>query len=320
MAGVISPSMPVAVVENPVHGNRSYSTLNEGLGEVLRFGAYGPDVIEHLKWMERTLAPVLSSALDEADGIDLKRLSARALQMGDEIHNRNVAATSLLVRELAPTLATLTEPETDAVLSFLADNDHFFLNLSMCACKAAADAAAGVPWSTVVTAMARNGTDFGIRVSGLEDQWFVTEAPTVDGLYFPEYDETDANPDIGDSSIAETTGVGGFAMAGSPSITQFVGGTPADARRYTREMYEITVTENAQYTLPGLDFRGTPTGIDMLTVLETGIAPIINTGIAHEDPGVGQIGAGVGRAPLSCFVDACAAFCKRYPSGTESNA
>jgi len=306
MAGIVSPSMPVAVVENDTHGNTAYSTLNEGLGEVLRFGAYGEEVVDHLDWMEATLAPVLADTLAAHGGVDLQLLSARALEMGDEVHNRNVAATSLLVRELAPTMATLEG--AGEVLAFLESNDHFFLNLSMAACKVAADAAAEVPWSTVVTAMARNGTDFGIRVSGLGDRWFTTTAPVIDGLYFPEYDAADANPDIGDSSIAETTGVGGFAMAGSPSITQFVGGTPADARRFTREMYEVTVGERPTYTIPGLGFRGTPAGIDLCRVLETGIAPVINTGIAHEDPGVGQIGAGVSRAPMACFVDALEAF------------
>jgi hypothetical protein len=311
MAGVVSPSMPLARVENRDHGNVAYSNLNEGLGKVLRFGAYNEDVTEHLRWMETTLAPVLEATLEEAGGVDLKRLSAEALQMGDEVHNRNVAGTALLVRELSPTIATLDVPaeETSKVLAFLGDNEHFFLNLSMAASKSAADAAAGVPWSTVLTAMARNGTEFGIRVSGLEEQWFTTEAPVPDGLFFPEYGPEDANPDIGDSSIAETVGVGGFAMAASPAITQFVGGTPGDAVRYSREMYEITVRENPNYTLPALDFAGTPTGIDVLRVLDSNIQPVINTGIAHREPGIGQIGAGVGRAPRESFVDAARAFC-----------
>jgi hypothetical protein len=312
MAGVVSPSMPVAVVTDPVHGDTTAVTFNEGLGEVLRFGAYGEDVIDHLVWMEETLAPVLGAAVDRADGVDLSRLSARALRLGDEIHNRNVAATSLLVRELAPTVATLDVESTEEVLAFLRGNDHFFLNLSMAACKLAADAAAGVPWSTVVTAMSRNGTEFGLRVSGLGDRWFTTEAPVVDGLFFPEYDADDASPDIGDSSIAETTGVGGFAMAAAPGITQFVGGTPAEARALTREMYEITVGENGSYTLPALGFRGTPTGIDIGRVLATGTEPIINTGIAHREPGVGQIGAGITRAPRACFVAALEAFYETY--------
>jgi len=318
MAGVISPSMPLAVVENEAYGNIAYSNLNEGLGKVLRFGAFTEEVIDHLRWMEQTMAPILSRALDDHGPVDLKVLSSKALQMGDEVHNRNVAGTALLLRELAPSIASLDADESDveAVLEFLGDNEHFFLNLSMGACKSGADAAADIPWSTVLTAMARNGTEFGIRVSGLGDQWFTTPAPTVDGLYFSGYSEADASPDIGDSSIAETTGVGGFAMAGSPAITQFVGGHPDEALGYTREMYEITVTENENYALPPLDFRGTPTGIDLMQVVETGIQPIINTGIAHQEPGVGQIGAGIGRAPRECFLDAASQFCTAYADGT----
>jgi hypothetical protein len=316
MAGVISPSMPLAVVENEAHGNVAYSNLNEGLGEVLRFGAYTPEVIDHLGWMERELRPVLSAALDDHGPVDLKLTSSKALQMGDEVHNRNVAGTALLIRELAPTLATLDHDAASDVLQFLGENEHFFLNLSMAACKAGADAAAAVPWSTVLTAMARNGTDFGIRVSGLGNRWFTTPADVVNGLYFSEYSEADASPDIGDSSIAETTGVGGFAMAGSPAITQFVGGHPQEALGYTREMYEITVTENDNYALPPLDFRGTPTGIDLLSVVGTSVQPIINTGIAHREPGIGQIGAGIGRAPRECFLAAADAFCREYDDGT----
>ncbi len=317
MAGVISPSMPLAVVKNETHGNVAYSNLNEGLGSVLRFGAYSEDVLDHLAWMEDTLAPILRETIAEHGAVDLKLLSSKALQMGDEVHNRNVAGTALVVRELAPAIATLSADEEaiGEVLTFLGENEHFFLNLSMAACKAGADAAADIPWSTVVTAMARNGTEFGIRVSGLGRQWFTTPAPVVDGLYFSGYSEADASPDIGDSSIAETTGVGGFAMAGSPAITQFVGGHPEEARTYTREMYEITVTENENYALPPLDFRGTPTGVDLLQVVETGIQPVINTGIAHRDPGVGQIGAGIGRAPRECFLDATRAFCAAYADG-----
>jgi hypothetical protein len=314
MTGVISPSMPVAIVENEVHGNRSFSNLNEGLGEVLRFGAFSDEVLERLQWMEAELAPVLKDAVRDLGGVNLKLITAQALQMGDEVHNRNVAATSRFARKVAPGIVRSDRPEEQKaeVAQFLDDNDHFFLNMSMAASKAAADAAAGVPRSTVLTAMTRNGTEFGIRISGLEDAWFTAPAPTVDGLYFPEYTEEDANPDIGDSTIAETTGVGGFAMGAAPAITQFVGGTPQDALSYTREMYEITVEENANFTIPYLNFQGTPTGIDLLEVLDTGIMPFINTGIAHREPGVGQIGAGMVRAPEECFVGAAAAYCDRY--------
>ena len=315
MAGIVSPSMPLVRVENRDSDTVAYSNLNEGLGEVLRFGAYSNEVIEHLTWMEEKLAPVLRQAVRDSGGVDLKLHSAKALQMGDEVHNRNVAGTALLIRTLAPVISTQTETEPadrTAVLEFLGENEHFYLNLSMAACKAAADAAADIPWSTVVTVMARNGTEFGIRISGLGDRWFTTEAPVVDGLFFSGYSASDASADIGDSSIAETMGMGGFAMAASPAITQFVGGSPAEAVAYSREMGEITLTTNPNYTLPALDFSGTPTGIDLLRVVDSGVHPIINTGIAHQEPGVGQIGAGVGRAPREPFIEALRTFCAEY--------
>ncbi|HEY8370021.1 MAG TPA: DUF1116 domain-containing protein [Thermodesulfobacteriota bacterium] len=307
MAGVISPSMPLFVVRNATAGNTAYSNLNEGLGKVLRFGAYGPEVIDRLRWMERRLAPALKQALATIEGgLRLAPIMAQALQMGDDVHNRNVAATSLLVRTLAKALldAGLEAGHVREVVGFVDGNDHFFLNLSMAACKASLDAAHGVPGSSLVTAMSRNGVEFGIRVSGLGDRWFTAPAPTPRGLYFSGYSEADANPDLGDSAITETAGVGGFAMGAAPAMVQFVGGTPADALAYTREMYEITLARNARFTLPPLDFAGTPTGIDLRRVVDTGILPVINTGIAHREAGVGQIGAGIVRAPMPCFEEA----------------
>ena len=305
MAGVVSPSMPVVVVENTAAGNRSFATLNEGLGKVLRFGAYDGSVLERLRWFRDLFGPTLSRALAATGPIDLKSITAQALQMGDEGHNRNVAATSLFVRGLAPTLVrTANEADAAAALDFLRGNDHFFLNLSMAACKASLDAAHGVPGSTVVTAMSRNGVDFGVRLSGTADAWFTAPVGVPDGLYFPGYGPEDANPDLGDSSITETCGIGGFAMASAPAIVRFVGGTAADALNYTRDMYRITLERNPAFALPPLGFAGSPTGIDARRVVESGVQPVINTGIAHKLPGVGQIGAGIARAPLSCFADA----------------
>ncbi|MFB6105164.1 MAG: DUF1116 domain-containing protein [Halobacteriaceae archaeon] len=314
MAGIISPSMPVFIVENETHGNVAYSNLMEGRGEALRFGAYAEDVIERLHWMEEELAPVLQSAVRHVDGVNVKSHIARALQMGDEVHNRNVAATSILLRTLLPGLVASDEPPAvkQRVAEFLEKTNLTFLNAGMAGNKAAADAAAGVEWSSVVTVMTRNGTDFGIRISGLDDEWFTAQAPKVDGLYFPEYSEEDAARDMGDSTIAETAGVGGFAMAAAPAITDFVGGTPQDAVNRTLEMYEITVGENPNYTIPALDFRGTPTGIDMLRVIDSGVRPFINTGIAHKEPGVGQVGAGLVHAPRECFLQAIRSYTDRY--------
>jgi hypothetical protein len=306
MAGITTARMPVLVVENRATGTRSYSTLNEGLGKALRYGANGPDVVERLRWFEDVLGPALGEAVRRAGGVDVRTLIAQALQMGDECHNRNRAASSLLIKTLAPHVAALDLPaaERTRVLAFAAGNDHFFLNLGMAACKAALDAAHGVPGSSLVTAMARNGTDFGIRVSGLGDRWFTGPAETPVGLYFAGFGAADANPDMGDSAITETAGLGAFAMAGAPAIVQFIGGTPADALGYTRRMYEITLGESEAYRIPALDFRGTPTGIDVRLVLHTGILPQINTGIAHRRAGIGQVGAGLVKPPFACFEQA----------------
>ncbi|MBA7559282.1 hypothetical protein ES708_00896 [subsurface metagenome] len=310
MAGVVSASMPVWILQNKKYGNYSYCTLNEGLGKVLRYGAYSDEVIKRLKWMENLLAPLLKQALKLHGPIDLKTMITQALQMGDEGHNRNRAGTSLLIRELAPYIiqTKFSEKEKIEVLKFINSNDHFFLNLTMPAAKCTMDAAKNIEFSTIVTVMARNGTEFGIRVSGLGDRWFTGPAGIVEGLLFPGYSAEDANPDIGDSVIAETVGIGGFAMAAAPAIVQFVGGSAKDAVNFTLKMYEITAAENNIYKIPALDFRGTPTGIDIRKVVETGILPSINTGIAHKDPGVGQIGAGLVKPPMNCFEDALQAF------------
>jgi hypothetical protein len=313
MAGVISPSMPVWLVVDRAHGNRACCNLNEGLGKVLRFGANGPEVQDRLRWMRDVLAPALAAALEVSGGLELKPLIAQALHMGDEVHNRNVAASSLLLKRLVPALlrTDVAPAEIASAVDFIAGNDHFFLNLSMAACKAMLDAAAGVPGSSLVTVMARNGVDFGIRLSGTGDAWFTAPAPVVEGLLFPGYTSADAAPDLGDSAITETAGLGGFAMAASPAIVQFVGGSPQDAIASSLEMGHITLGRNGAFTLPALDFTGTPAGIDARKVVDSGIAPIINTGIAHKQAGIGQIGAGITRAPLACFAKAILALAEQ---------
>lgn len=307
MAGIVSPSMPVFIFENKTFGNFAYCTQNEGLGKVLRYGGMGPEVYARLRWMETDLYPTLDRALQSLpDGIDIKSLIAQAMHMGDESHNRNRAGTSLFLRAIAPAMArTCDDRERLAkVIEFIDKNDHFFLNLSMPAGKVALEAAEGVEGSSIVTVMARNGTDFGIRMAGMPERWFVAPAGEVEGLYFPGFTAEDANPDIGDSTITETAGYGGFAMAAAPAITQFVGGTPQMAIDSTLEMYEITFDEHPGFTIPALNFRGTPLGMDIRLIMETGILPKINTGIAHKKPGVGMVGAGILRAPEKCFHDA----------------
>lgn len=310
MAGIVSHSMFVFCVENKTFGNRAFCTLNEGLGKVLRFGAYDWDVIDRLRWMEKTLAPALKKAVTHSGGIDVKNLTAQALLMGDECHNRNVAGTSLFLKEITPhLLETETDPvKIKKVFDFIAGNVHFFLNLSMAACKSMADTILGFENSTLLSAMARNGTDIGIRVAGLGERWFTAPAGQPKGLYFAGYSEEDANPDLGDSTISEVAGIGAVAMAAAPAIVKFVGGAAQDAVRYTMKMYEITETRHRDYQIPGLDFSGTPVGIDIRKVVETQIPPIINTGIAHKKAGVGQVGAGILDAPMPCFENALRAF------------
>jgi uncharacterized protein DUF1116 len=315
MTGLITASMPVFVVENRPFGNRAHVTINEGLGRVLRFGASDSTVLARLAWLRDEAGPLLGRSLRRAGGLDLRPLMTQALLMGDELHQRNVAASTLLVRALLPHLAReASGPELGRLADFLAGNDQFFLNLAMAAAKAAADPLLDVAGATVVSAMARNGTEFGIRVAGCGAHWFVAPAPTPDGLFFPGFGAKDANPDIGDSAIVETVGLGGMAMAASPAVARFVGaGGLGDALGITDEMREITVGEHPHFRIPAQDDRGAPLGIDVRRVVATGITPIINTGIASRTPGVGQVGAGTVRAPLACFTAALEALVAGAP-------
>jgi len=307
MTGMITASMPVFVVENRAFGTRAHATINEGLGKVLRFGANDPSVIARLNWMATEAGPLLGAGLRARDGIDLRALMAQALRMGDEMHQRNVAASALLARALMPGVAKVggRHHAVARLAEFIAGNDQFFLNIAMAAGKALADPAGGVADATLVTAMARNGTEFGIRVSALGDRWLTAPVNTPDGLYFPGFGPADANPDMGDSAIVETVGLGGLAMAASPAVARFVGaGGMAAALAITGEMRDIVVGEHPHFRIPTLDERGSPVGIDVRRVVETGVLPLINTGIAGRKAGVGQVGAGVVRAPLGCFTAA----------------
>ncbi|MGN6462810.1 MAG: DUF1116 domain-containing protein [Pseudolabrys sp.] len=307
MTGMTTMSQPVFIVENKTFGNRAFCTINEGLGKVMRFGGNDKEVLDRLRWTADVLGPALAAALVASGGIPLKSIIARGLAMGDEMHQRNVACSSLFLREIAPFLA---QTSTDSkklteVLSFIGKNDQFFLNIAMAMGKAMTDPAYGIPGSTIVTALCGNGTDFGIRVSGTGDRWYTAPVEMPVGLYFPGYSEKDANPDMGDSAIVETIGLGGFAMATATAVAGFVGaGSASEAAQFTKAMYEITIARNPDWTMPNLDYAGVPSGIDIRKVLQIGTAPVINTGIAHKQPGVGQVGAGIVRAPLACFEQA----------------
>ena len=320
MAGVVSPSMWVYELRDEVHDHTSWCSLNEGLGKVLRYGAYGPEVIDRLHWMNSVLGPLLQQAVRARGPVDIKAVIAQMLQMGDEGHNRNRAGSLMLLRELLPTLITADGSSTDIAeaVRFSGANEHFFLNLGMPACKLSTMAAEGIPGSTVVTTMARNGTDFGIRTAGTGDRWFTGPANIPEGLFLGSYGPDDANPDIGDSAITETAGIGGFAMAAAPAIVKFVGGDVPFALRTTRTMYDITVGEHTAYQVPILEFRGTPTAIDVTAVVRTGTLPQINTGMAGRVAGTGQVGAGLVTPPAECFTQALDALAEAAPAAATS--
>ncbi len=313
MAGTISPSLPVFVVENRAFGNRAFCRNVEGMQQ---FGDYSEKALAGLRFWRDVAAPAMAAAVHQAGGISLKPIITQALQMGDELHNRHSASSSLFANALAIPMiqASVPQPQLLQTLGYMIGHNLLFLGLAMAAGKAIADPARDIACSTVVTAMCRNGTEFGIRVSGLGDEWFTAPAPKVDGLYVPGYREEDAGLDMGDSAITETVGWGGFVLGGAPGILTLVGGTAEQALAYTREMAHITVTRHPHYLMPAFDFEGAPLGIDIRKVVQTGITPIIDTAIAHRESGHPKIGGGLVRAPLACFKKALARFGQEYVS------
>lgn len=316
MGGITSMNMPVLVVENRESGNEAYCQMNEGIGAVLRFGAYNETVVNRLHWMKDVLGPVLGKAVRQMeDGLNVNVLIAKAIAMGDEFHQRNIAASLAFLKEVAPIISELEDVEPEKrteVIQFLADTDQFFLNVAMATGKAMMDAAREIQHGTIVTAMCRNGENFGIRIAGMGDEWFTAPVNTPQGLYFTGYSSDDANPDIGDSAITETIGVGGMAMIAAPAVTRFVGsGGFADALATSDEMTEICIGENPNFSIPTWDFKGACLGIDARLVVEKGITPVINTGIAHKIAGFGQIGAGTVHPPIECFEKAITAYAEK---------
>lgn len=314
MGGITSANMPVFVVENLTDGNEAYCTMNEGIGKVLRFGAYSQEVVDRLLWMKNILGPTLGKAIRTLGGLNVNPLVAKAIAMGDEFHQRNIAASLAFLKEISPVITKMEMDEKDRydVIKFLADTDQFFLNIMMATGKAVMDGARKITDGTVVTAMCRNGVDFGIRISGMGDEWFTAPVNTPQGLYFTGYDGEDACPDMGDSAITETLGVGGMAMIAAPAVTRFVGaGGYEDALRTSTEMTEITIDRNPNFIIPNWNFQGTCLGIDARLVVEKGITPVINTGIAHKIAGYGQIGAGTVHPPIECFEKAILAYAKK---------
>ena len=311
MTGIISPSMPVIITKDTTGGRLAYSTFNEGGGKVLWFGAVEEETIDRLRFIRDEFAPAMKKVIAHTGGIPIWSILAQGIQMGDECHNRHAASTNLFLKFVTEPLFSVIESRELAirVFKFMAGNSHFFLNITMTACKLAMDAARNIENSTIVTVMSRNGSDFGVRMSGLGDSWFTAPAPyLLDALYNPGYGARDGAPDIGDSSIIETMGLGGFAIAAAPSMASFAGGGFWESVHITEEMGQITEAKNSKFGIPSLDFEGTPTGIDIRKVVETGILPSINSAVVHKSSGAGQIGAGIVHAPYECFTKALTAF------------
>ncbi len=312
MTGIITPSTPLYIIENKPYQTIAYAGV---LTDRLIFGGYDAETLRQVKWTNTVLAPGLKVTLKHMGGVHIKALQAQALHMSDEMHNRSYAATALFVKTIAPYLVEAVDDrkELAQILRFWDQNPAYFTFIGMGACKATLLAAHNIEYSTIVTTMTRNGVDFGIRVSGLGDEWFTGPASKIDGPTFPGYVYEDAENDIGDSAITETAGIGAFMMAGAPAILRLVGGTVDDAMRYTMSMYEITAGVNPHFTIPSLNFQAGPVGIDIRKVIEKNLVPIIDTAMTHKRGGVGEmIGAGMVIPSIKPFQDALRAFHKKY--------
>lgn len=314
MAGTISPSLPVYIVENRTYRNRAYCRHADWRQQ---FGDYGEEALEILRRWRDIWAPALGQGVRQAGGVALKPIITKALTMGDELHNRPVAGSSLFAKAIAAPMVEAGVPPDRLIptLYYCAFNEFLFLPLSMTAAKSAADPARNVEYSTVVTAMARNGVEFGIRVSGLGDEWFTAPAGKATGLLLEGFTDADAGRDMGDSTITETVGLGAFTLAGATAILGITGGKPEDAMRYSRDMYQITAGTSPDFLIPPLGFAGSPVGIDARKVVHTGIRPVLDSAIAHKDPGYPTLGAGLIRAPIECFQKAMDAFATKYGQG-----
>lgn len=321
MTGIISPSMPVLVVKNETFGNYGFSTFNEGRGDVMWFGICKEATLARLRWMRDTLAPAVRAAIEKNGPIDVFDIVAQGLQMGDECHARSTACTATLVKSLLPSMleAGVGGDTVASIGRFMADNSHFFLNFTMAACKATMDAAHGIPYSTLVTAISRNGVDCMVRVSGLGDRWTVAPVAEMnEALYYTGFSIADAAGDIGDSAIIETCGIGGMAIAAAPSMAIFVGGSLAHEVAAVQELRVVALTDHPKFTIPTMGFAGTPLGIELRRVVETRIVPFITTGVLHETSATaGQIGTGVARIPIDAFDQALIALAGKWGLATE---
>ncbi len=310
MSGVVTRCTPLYIFKDFEHGHYAYAGC---LTDRIIFGGYDQKALDNAKWINTVFAPAMGEAIRLSGGIDIKAIQAKALHLGDELHNRSNGGTAEFVRQIAPYLIQVKTENLKEIMEFLANFDPYFLFLSYGACKTISMAAENIEYCSLITTMSRNGVEFGIRVSGLGDQWFTGQAGKVFGPTFPGYKIEDAERDLGDSAITETVGLGAFIMVGAPAILRIIGGKVSEARRYTEDMYRITVAENPNYSIPALDFRGAPLGIDIRKIAEENIVPIIDTAMAHVERGVGEmIGAGIVTLPMEPFEKSLIAFGEKY--------
>ncbi len=318
MATAIGPTAPVYVVSVDAGGTTAYSSLNQGSGAVAWFGVDSDAAIERLRFLRDALGPALAQALDGAGPVDVFSLAAQGINMGDDVHMRVQATTNLLLRDLLPRLVRSGSARIGEVADFLSTNHLMFLNVAMAGARALVEWASQVPDSSIVTTMCRNGTTYGIRLPGRPAHWFLADAPPVqDALYYPDQGPDTSAADIGDSAVLELVGLGGPAAANSPAVAGFLGGRMADAMAVTAAMGRICAGTSNRFRLPVLDNAGTPLGVDVRRVVETSITPAVNTGILHISDGSGQVGAGVARAPVECFVQALLDLDQRLIRGTS---
>lgn len=305
VAGVVTPTMPVVVAETST-GSLAFSPLNEGRGRVLRFGATDSATIERLSWMRDELAPLLNAAVSATERIDLTSFMAEALRRGDECHNRNVGVSAALLLRLAPPIirTARTSDAAARALEWAGGNPQFFLSFAIAAAKAIAREAHNVPGSPIVTCVAANGIRIGIQVSGCGDEWFVTDSPLGNTKISDGYTIDDAQPALGDSFITEVVGLGACALSAAPAISSFLGTSQSDSENIVETMRRVCAGTSSRFVIPSGGYVGTPLGIDVSKVVSAATSPIVEYGLAHKRPGIGQIGAGLTEVPMAPFEQA----------------